>query len=45
MCGNGIRCLARYVRDAGISSAGTLRVETAPGSNLTPGLTHLCADL
>jgi diaminopimelate epimerase len=31
MCGNGIRCLARHVRAAGISSADPLRVETDAG--------------
>jgi diaminopimelate epimerase len=31
MCGNGIRCLARYVRDEGISETNPLRVETDAG--------------
>ena len=31
MCGNGIRCLARYVRDHGISTADPLRIETEAG--------------
>jgi diaminopimelate epimerase len=35
MCGNGIRCLARFVRDAGISTAETLRVETDSGVRQT----------
>ena len=31
MCGNGIRCLAKYVADRGITAADTLRVETRAG--------------
>jgi len=31
MCGNGIRCLAKYVHDHGLSEANPLRVETAAG--------------
>ena len=31
MCGNGIRCLAKYVHDHGLSDADPLRVETAAG--------------
>jgi diaminopimelate epimerase len=31
MCGNGIRCLAKYVHDRGISHANPLRVETLAG--------------
>ncbi len=31
MCGNGIRCFARFVWDAGISTADPLRVETDAG--------------
>lgn len=31
MCGNGIRCLARYVKDSGLSSKKQLRIETAAG--------------
>jgi diaminopimelate epimerase len=31
MCGNGIRCLAKYIWDAGLSVAETLEVETAAG--------------
>ncbi len=31
MCGNGIRCLARYVREKGISDAESFRVETLAG--------------
>ncbi len=27
-CGNGIRCLARFIREEGLSSAGRLRIET-----------------
>ena len=30
-CGNGARCFARYVRDAGLSSKDTLRVQTRTG--------------
>ena len=30
-CGNGARCFARFVRDAGLTSKDTLRVETARG--------------
>ena len=31
MCGNGIRCLAKYAYDHGLSRANPLRVETAAG--------------
>jgi diaminopimelate epimerase len=31
MCGNGIRCLARYVKDAGLSSKKELTIETPAG--------------
>jgi diaminopimelate epimerase len=31
MCGNGIRCLAKYVHDRGLAEANPLRVETAAG--------------
>jgi diaminopimelate epimerase len=31
MCGNGIRCVAKYVHDHGISDADPLRIETAAG--------------
>ncbi len=31
MCGNGIRCLAKYVHDHGVSSANPITVETAAG--------------
>ncbi|HTE84714.1 MAG TPA: diaminopimelate epimerase [Dehalococcoidia bacterium] len=31
MCGNGIRCFARYVRDAGICAADPLRIQTDAG--------------
>ncbi len=31
MCGNGIRCLAKYAHDHGLSDANPLRVETAAG--------------
>jgi len=31
MCGNGIRCLAKYVHDHGLCGANPLRVETAAG--------------
>jgi len=31
MCGNGIRCVAKYVHDHGLSGANPLRVETAAG--------------
>jgi len=31
MCGNGIRCLAKYVHDHGIADQETLRIETANG--------------
>ena len=31
MCGNGIRCLAKYVHDHGLCAANPLRVETAAG--------------
>jgi len=31
MCGNGIRCLAKYVHDHGIADKETLRIETATG--------------
>jgi len=31
MCGNGIRCLARWARDRGVSSGDELRVETLAG--------------
>jgi diaminopimelate epimerase len=31
MCGNGIRCLARFVRDSAISRTSSLRVETDSG--------------
>lgn len=31
MCGNGIRCLARYIKDAGISSKKELLIDTAGG--------------
>ena len=31
MCGNGIRCLARYLREKGISDAESFRVETLAG--------------
>ncbi len=31
MCGNGIRCLAKYVHDHGLSNANPLRVETFAG--------------
>jgi len=32
MCGNGIRCLAKYVHDHGLCVANPLRVETAAGT-------------
>jgi len=32
MCGNGIRCLAKYVHDRGLAEANPLRVETAAGT-------------
>ncbi len=35
MCGNGIRCLAKYVWDRGLSDKETLRVET-PGGIIQP---------
>lgn len=35
MCGNGIRCLARYVRDAGVSTSEPLCVETDAGLRQT----------
>ena len=31
MCGNGIRCVAKYAYDHGLSSANPMRVETADG--------------
>jgi diaminopimelate epimerase len=31
MCGNGIRCLAKYIWDAGLSAAETLEIQTAAG--------------
>jgi len=31
MCGNGIRCLAKYVHDHGLSAANPLRVQTGAG--------------
>jgi diaminopimelate epimerase len=31
MCGNGIRCLARFIRDSGISDAESLQIETDSG--------------
>lgn len=31
MCGNGIRCLARYIKDAGISSKKELMIDTPAG--------------
>jgi len=31
MCGNGVRCVAKYVHDHGISDANPLRIETAAG--------------
>jgi diaminopimelate epimerase len=31
MCGNGIRCLARYVRDTGLCAADPLRIQTDVG--------------
>ncbi|HEY9897847.1 MAG TPA: diaminopimelate epimerase [Pantanalinema sp.] len=31
MCGNGLRCFARYLHDAGLSDALTLRIETGAG--------------
>lgn len=31
MCGNGIRCLARYIKDWGLSAKKTLTIETAAG--------------
>ena len=31
MCGNGIRCVAKYVYDHGICKKGTLRIETGAG--------------
>jgi len=31
MCGNGIRCLAKYAYDSGLSRANPMRVETAAG--------------
>jgi len=31
MCGNGIRCLARYIRDRGISDKNPLEIETLAG--------------
>jgi diaminopimelate epimerase len=31
MCGNGIRCLAKYIWDAGLSNAETLEIQTAAG--------------
>jgi diaminopimelate epimerase len=31
MCGNGIRCLAKYAHDRGLSRANPMRVETAAG--------------
>ncbi|MCH2161973.1 MAG: diaminopimelate epimerase [Phycisphaerales bacterium] len=34
MCGNGIRCLAKYLVDRGYSTANPLRVETAGGERL-----------
>lgn len=35
MCGNGIRCFARYVRDNQLSQAETLTVETLAGPQIT----------
>ena len=35
MCGNGIRCLAKYVHDMGISKKKHLRIETLAGIRLT----------
>ena len=35
MCGNGIRCLAKYVNDLGISKKKTLRIETLAGVKVT----------
>jgi diaminopimelate epimerase len=40
MCGNGIRCLARFVRDAGISAVEPLRVETDAGVRETSRLSE-----
>jgi diaminopimelate epimerase len=31
MCGNGVRCFARYLREKGVTSAGEIRVETLAG--------------
>ncbi|MBI5445170.1 MAG: diaminopimelate epimerase [Deltaproteobacteria bacterium] len=31
MCGNGVRCFAKHLRDKGITSAGQIRVETLAG--------------
>ncbi len=31
MCGNGLRCLAKYIYDHGIAAKDTLRIETAAG--------------
>lgn len=31
MCGNGVRCLARFIRDKGISDVEQLRIETGAG--------------
>ena len=36
MCGNGIRCLAKYVYDRGLSRNNPLRVETDAGSLYRP---------
>jgi diaminopimelate epimerase len=35
MCGNGIRCLARYIHDRGLSSGDLLRIETDVGVRQT----------
>lgn len=40
MCGNGIRCVAKYVYDHGIKRADTLRIESG-GRVLSLGLQHL----
>lgn len=35
MCGNGIRCLAKYIHDTGISKKKLLRIETLAGVKVT----------
>lgn len=35
MCGNGIRCLAKYIRDCGLSPKDVLRIETGAGLRQT----------